>query len=172
MVDLKNIRDALIIVLILIFLPQESRLFWFQHRPDDWYGEVLVTTDTELLIFSKNSSKESMQRDVGNFKSNITWTHREGLKARNRKDLRIPPSSYAVIVAERDRRKTSPREVRVSEDMQFDARSLQVTTPAERTLGFLFFVFAILGFVVLSYIVTRYILDEGNLVEEVSSKRK
>ncbi len=50
-----------LMILSLLFLPQEKLAFWFADRPQDWYGELAIPGLDREFILAKNRSPYSVE---------------------------------------------------------------------------------------------------------------
>ena len=163
MIKLSTLRDLVLVVASLLFLPQESRMLLFELKPEDWYGELRLQTSEEVYILSKNAGEESVIL-VGKSPSLHVAKH---LDSEISHDLRnaneIPPESVSLIKL--NSAAVSPgRLVKTEAGRFFQPSSLLLSTRADGYLAFILIVILVAVFVALGFSCSVLIGERRSLI--------
>jgi hypothetical protein len=130
---LKNSWALALMILSLLFLPQEKLAFWFSERPQDWYGEFAIVAGGRKYVFVKNRSpyavalrNNSAQIIAARSLSGSTL----GLIGRA---ATVPRDVYAFLVE--DQSQVHPRREFTGMTTDFEPPHLYVGTEAEDDLS-------------------------------------
>lgn len=154
MKDLWEARPALVffaILMAMLVAPAENRVFLFHARPADFYGEIILQSDSAAMIVAKNAGSGPVSID--NADSSITLIQSRNGIVRTTALREIPSGGLAVSSV--TGRSSKPRLAR-SDAGLFQPTPLAVTTRAEQDLFFLYVFILGGGALVLGLVLSQF----------------
>lgn len=167
MIKLSKVRDLTLIVLALLFLPQESRILLFHSQPEDWYGEMLLPSDQNIYIIAKNSSPDIIKIEISGVTSHIFRHIDSGEVHSSRVGPDIAPHSYSLITADPKKFNIFKRSAKSSKGYTFSPGPLTVSTRADAYMTFILAAILICVFSVLAFTCAVHILEKDNLIQGI-----
>lgn len=143
---------------VLLFLPEENRIFWFHTPPEAWYGQIRLEEGGVIYTFAKNASDTPVSAGLANVNSSLVRHFNRSATIRVENDPVVPPRSYTLIISNSVAGAQISRAV-MDERIYFKPEGLKILTPAEEDVGFILIAALIVGFVVLAYFVAIYFLE-------------
>lgn len=165
MIDRKTLRDWFVILMLLLFLPEENRLMVFGTKPADWYGELQIPLNGETLIIAKNARDKSVDLGMIDLKEAFALQvgQNHGISVGDIR--RGPPESIIVMRVARAGTDTGRRAL-FSDDYYFEPGPLSVLTEADFYYGYLLVAILIGGFMILGFAIARYGVEENSEAED------
>lgn len=160
MIKLETIRDLFLIVVALLFLPYESRLILFDTKPEDWYGEIRISSGKEVIILAKNSGEKKVVFEVPVVRRQL-FQHFDQEEAQELKEAGVLPFSYSVLLGQADKAQMTNRKVSIDGERLFSPAPLGVATRADYHIGFVLIAVVVGAFSVLAFVIATYICEHS-----------
>jgi len=155
----KTIRDWFVIMLLLLFLPKDSRLT-FDVRPEDWYGELRIPADEGLVVIGKNSNTERVELGLKGQVKTVS------LQADQDKGVVLKDPSHglpnSILVASAGLRENGdPARVAFMDDKYyFHPGKLSIFTQADLYYSYAFMGFIVGLFMLLGFWIARHGIEQ------------
>lgn len=169
MLTARKVVELLAIVVVLVMAPSESALFKMNTRPSDWYGELVLSTNREIKIISKNSGAKPITLSLSGVKQTIVKGFGETVAIDSRLLATVPAQSYALVSLDRtvhNLEELNTRYVMGDNAQLFVAGPLAIATRSDSYDDLVLVIVVLVFFVVLSYFVGVYCYERNIVLAE------
>lgn len=160
---IKTVAEWFAFFFVLLFLPAENRLIFFDMKPADWYGEFHISGGDTLMVVGKNSNEEKVNLDLPSASRTIIAQDgaAEGLFVDGPSDAL--PESIVIIESTTYEVELSKRRLMLGDKYYFTPGGLMVLTHADLYTICLMMAALMGAFLVLGFLVARHSTPEDDL---------
>lgn len=155
MIDIKTIRDWVIILIVLLIVPNANRIVLVDLKPDDWYGELRIPLPDRVLIVAKNSSNKKVQWGLEPLSQAIALQGGSNHGVLLEDTKHALPKSLSVVTAKRKGEQMQNRNLWFDGDRYFKPGKLSILTQSDLYNSYLVGAILLGGFMALGFMIGR-----------------